>query len=638
MCGIVGSLKFSNSTEIIVEADLLKMRDSMTHRGPDSGGIWIADDGRVGLAHRRLSIIDLSEKASQPMSGMTSDIQIVFNGEIYNHTEIRRDLEKIGKYTWKTDHSDTEVIVHAYEEWGIDFIYKLRGMFAIAIWDNRIKALWLIRDRLGIKPLYYSINSDRIVFASEIKALLQDPQQKREINERSFYDYLSFLSVPAPNTLFKGINKLASGCFLRIDEDGVIYEERYWDLLDHHEDLSGLSESQISDRLLGELRDSVQIHKASDVPVGVFLSGGIDSSTNAALLSECGERVKTFTVGYDGNYASYKNELEYARLVSNRVGAQYHETILNAQDLIDFLPKMVALQDEPIGDPVCIPVFYVSKLARENGVIVCQVGEGADELFWGYPSWKIALRMQLLSRLPFIQRLSRYLAFIFEKAGLDMDWRYEYIRRSGDGLPIFWGGAEVLTHKQKDALLSPRMRSIFKGASSWEAIIPIRTRFEEKSNGRQDSLKWMSYLDLNFRLPELLLMRVDKMSMGASVETRVPFLDHKFVQFSMSIPSSLKTQGGILKNILKKAVRGVIPNEVIDRKKQGFAAPITDWFSGELGELARLELREFCMATDLLDWPSVESLLNGKNSSRAWHLLNAALWWRLYIKPTADNK
>jgi asparagine synthase (glutamine-hydrolysing) len=292
---------------------------------------------------------------------------------------------------------------------------------------------------------------------------------------------------------------------------------------------------------------------------------------------------------------------------------------------------MVSLQDEPIADPVCVPVYYVSKLARDNGVIVCQVGEGADELFWGYPFWKKLISLQKLSDYPvplFIRKLFvKMMAFL----GLDKDWRFEYLRRSSAGLPIFWGGAESFTQAQKIRLLSPRMNMKCAGLTSWDAIKDIRSRFNNKSQTKAH-LDWMTYLDLNLRLPELLLMRVDKMSMGASLESRVPFLDHKFVELAMSIPSDLKMKNGTLKYILKKAVRFVIPDEIIDRKKQGFAAPIKEWFDESLGELAYLELKDFCLSTDLLEWSEVEKLLKSEKRSSAWPLLNVAKWWSLYIK------
>ena len=376
MCGIAGALVFKNGNFTVTEAYVNRMRDTMVHRGPDGAGTWVAADGRMGLGHRRLAIIDLSEAASQPMCNEDGTLWVAFNGEIYNHAEIRIELERMGRHKWKTHHSDTEVILHAFEEWGINCLERFRGMFAIALWDLKARELWLIRDRIGIKPLYYSIHHNRITFASEIKALLKDPEQKRAVNEEGFYHYLSFLTTPAPQTLFAGIKKLPGGTWLRVSEDGQIREQRYWDVLDHTSPFIDVSEDVIAEKILTELRTAVELRKVSDVPVGVFLSGGIDSSTNAALFSEGEDRpVKTFTIGYDDEYETYPNELQYARQMANEVRAEYHERLLSVSDLIDFLPKMVQLQDEPIADPVCVPVYYVSQLARENGVIVCQVGE-----------------------------------------------------------------------------------------------------------------------------------------------------------------------------------------------------------------------------------------------------------------------
>jgi len=631
MCGIVGTLVFTNSTFTITERYLTKMRDTMVHRGPDGGGIWIDEKGQVGLGHRRLSIIDLSEAAAQPMCNEDGTLWVTFNGEIYNHAEIRAELEQIGGHQWKTDHSDTEVILHAFEQWGIDCLHKFRGMFAIALWDTKERELWLIRDRIGIKPLYYSIHNGRITFASEIKALLQDPNQKRAVHEEAFYHYLSFLTTPAPQTLFDGIKKLPGGTWLRIREDGQIRENRYWDVLDYTTPLIGVSEEEIAEQLLAELRNAVKLRKVSDVPVGVFLSGGIDSSTNAALFSKGeGQPVKTFTIGYQGDYQTYQNETHYACRMAKFVGADYYERLLTIDDLIDFLPQMVHLQDEPIADPVCVPVYYVSKLARDNGVTVCQVGEGSDELFWGYPSWKILLQLQRYNALPFPQILKQFGLTGLRLFGKDQSLYYEFLRRGVANLPIFWGGAEAFTEAQKQRFLSPRLRKQFANLTSWEVLEPIRERFEQKA-WEKSHLNWMTYLDLNLRLPELLLMRVDKMSMGVSLEGRVPFLDHKFVELAMSIPESVKTKNGTLKYILKKAVRGLIPDELIDRKKQGFGVPIYEWFFDQLGEKTRKELDEFCDRTNFLDRDEVMRLIEQRHSSQVWYLLNFALWWKEYI-------
>jgi asparagine synthase (glutamine-hydrolysing) len=565
------------------------------------------------------------------MSNEDDTLWISFNGEIYNHAEIRNELEGVGGHRWKTDHSDTEVILHAFEQWGIDCLEKFRGMYAIGLWDGRKRELWLIRDRLGIKPLYYSIHHGRITFASEIKALLQDPDQKRAVNEEAFYHYLSFLTTPAPQTLFDGIRKLSCATWLRVKEDGRIQEHRYWDVWDHTIPLAGLPEEEIARKLLAELRTAVKLRKVSDVPVGVFLSGGIDSSTNAALFSEGeGRPVRTFTIGYAGEYESYKNEIHYARRMAREVGAEYHERLLTMDDLIDFLPKMVKLQDEPIADPVCVPVYYVSKLARDNGVIVCQVGEGADELFWGYLDWRTALTLQKCDDLPVPRVLKRAGLAALRFLGKEESVYYEWLRRGAEGIPVFWGGAEAFTEAQKRRLLSPRLREQFKGLTSWEVLRPIRQRYEDKAWERSP-LQWMSYLDLNLRLPELLLMRIDKMSMGVSLEGRVPFLDHKFVELAMSIPEAVKTRNGVTKYILKKAVRGIIPDELIDRRKQGFGVPVHEWFFGRLGDRARQELDAFLNATDYLDRTEVMSLIARKSGPSVWYLLNFALWWKEYI-------
>jgi asparagine synthase (glutamine-hydrolysing) len=630
MCGIAGIFNFENGGHV-KKSVLIAMRDTMVHRGPDGAGVWISPDGKVGLGHRRLSIIDLSTTAAQPMSNEDGSLWVVFNGEIYNHAEIRSELEKIGGHRWKTDHSDTEVILHAFEQWGIDCLHRFRGMFAIALLDAKKKELWLVRDRIGIKPLYYSVHSGRITFASEIKALLQDPEQKRAVHEEALYHYLSFLTTPAPQTLFDGIKKLSGGTFLRIRQDGQIFEHRYWDVWDHTTPLINVSEDEIAERLISELRVAVKLRKVSDVPVGVFLSGGIDSSTNTALFSEGeGGPVKTFTIGYEGEYKSYKNEVYYARKMAETVGAEYHELLLSIDDLMDFLPLMVHLQDEPIADPVCVPVYYVSKLARDNGVIVCQVGEGADELFWGYQSWKTWLKLQRWNDLPvprFIKNLS--LAGL-RLLGKEQKLYYEMLRRGCAGEPVFWSGAEAFTESEKKNLLSARLKKKFANLSSWEALKPIRQRFEQKA-WEKSHLSWMSYADLNLRLPELLLMRVDKMSMGVSLEGRVPFLDHKFVELAMSIPEAIKTKNDTSKYILKKAVRGIIPDEFIDRKKQGFGVPVYEWFFDKLGDRARLEIQDFCHKTDYLDKDEVEKIIENKYGPKVWYLLNFALWYKQWI-------
>ena len=632
MCGIAGVIAVSSGAQPVAQRAVVAMCDTMAHRGPDGTGTWVSPDARIGLGHRRLSIIDLSAAADQPMSDADGTIWITFNGEIYNHAELRVELEAAG-HRFRTDHSDTEVIVYAFKQWGIGCVDRFRGMFAFALWDSRSRELWLVRDRIGVKPLYWTKHDGTIRFASEIKALLVDPSVRREVNEGGLFHYLSFLTTPAPDTLFAGVHKLPGGTWIRIAADGSITERRYWDALERAEDLSGKSEAEISERILSELRTAVSLRKISDVPVGVFLSGGIDSSTNAALFSEGGGTVKTFSIGYDHDYGSYKNELSYARQVAELVGAEHHELRLNVDDLIDFLPRMIELQDEPIADPVCVPLYYVSKLARDNGVIVCQVGEGADELFCGYPNWKRALDLQKMSdAIPVPNALRKLALWALRMLGKGELQPYDWLERSASGKPIFWGGAEGFSHRGKMKILSPRLRERFAGRSSWEAIAPIRARFDAHSKGR-GRLDWMTYLDLNFRLPELLLMRVDKMSMGVSLEGRVPFLDHRFVEMAMGIPEAVKTRNGTLKYILKRAVRGLIPDEIIDRPKQGFGVPVHEWLLDKLGTRVDDAVENFLAHTDYLDPDATRALIRSRaGGPLPWYVLNLAMWWDRWIK------
>ncbi len=604
----------------------------MHHRGPDFGDNWVSADGLVGLAHRRLGIVDLSEAANQPMTNEDKSLWLVFNGEIYNHCDLRAELDALRPHVWSTDHSDAEVILHAFEQWGIECVERFRGMFAFALWDDRKRELWLVRDRIGIKPLYYSLHSDHVTFASEIKALLLDPSQRRAVDEEAFYHYLSFLTTPAPHTLFKGIKKVPGGTWIRIRESGKVTEHRYWDVLDHTESLVGVPEEELSDRLLFLLRDSVRLRKMSDVPVGVFLSGGIDSSTNVALFSE-GEvnPVKTFSIGYQEEHTSSPSELHYAKMMAAYSGTDHFEKQLGIDDLLGFLEQMVYFQDEPVADPVCVPVYYVAQLAREHGVKVCQVGEGADELFWGYPSWKTAIQLQALDRLPFLTPLKNLAGNGLGFVGKAHSRLAELFRRSSCQQPLFWGGAEGFTHAQKNRLLSSRLRKSFSALSSWDSLSPHWDRFSSHASDPHP-LNWMTYLDLQLRLPELLLMRVDKMTMGVSLEARVPFLDHELVEFALSIPPSLKTKNGELKYLLKKAIQGLIPDQLLHREKQGFGVPVEEWFLKALGTRAKLEIMTCVEETDLFEKNEVSRLLRVPNCVHVWTLLNFALWWKCFIK------
>lgn len=630
MCGIVGTLSLDPAGHRVTEAAIVAMRDTMAHRGPDGAGVWVDETGRIGLGHRRLSIIDLSPSAGQPMFNEDGSLAVVFNGEIYNHADIRCELESLGGHVWRTDHSDTEVILHAFEQWGMAAFDRFRGMFAVVLWDARKGRLLLVRDRIGIKPLYWTRNSDRFSFASEIKALNADPGQMRSIDRESLFHFLSFTTVPAPRTMFEGIFKLEAGCWLEIDSGGQIRQGRWWDAWQDVEPLVGMSEAELAERLMAELRVAVALRKVSDVPSGVFLSGGVDSSTNLVLFAE-GETqaAKAFSITYSGQ-SSVADEMGYARRVAAQVGAEHHIRTVTEDDLLGVVDKMVWLQDEPIADPVCVPVYLVAELARQNGVTVCHVGEGADELFSGYPHWGMIQRLDRANALPIPRRLKRLGYAALALAGRGDRAYAEYLRRAGQGLPIFWGSADAFFEPAKFRLMGADMRRQFAGRSSWEALAPIHADFQARA-WEKSALHWMTYLDLRLRLPELLLMRVDKMTMGTSIEARVPFLDHKVVSLALSMPSAAKTLGGVPKRILKTAVTGLLPDDVIHRRKQGFSVPVGDWVMSRLGARVRSELDAFISATGLLDSAEVESLFRSGDHTRLWVLFNLALWWRRHV-------
>ena len=371
-------------------------------------------------------------------------------------------------------------------------------MFAFGLWEARTRQLWLVRDRIGIKPLYYSIHHDRLTFASEIKALLDDPDQRRAVDEPRCFITCRSSRRPAPDALRRH-RKVPPATWIRVGADQTIVERRYWDVWDEQPAIAGAGEDEIAERVLAELRTAVSLRKVSDVPVGVFLSGGIDSSTNAALFSE-GEAnpIKTFSIGYADSYRTYENELVYARQMAAQVGADHHEYLIRVSDILEFLPRMVQLQDEPIGDPVCVPLYYVARLARENGVVVCQLGEGADELFIGYPSWIEALKRQHWNDWPVPNPFKRLGCAGLAALGYDRTVHLEWLRRGPRNEPLFLSGAEAFTHAEKRRLLSPRARRALGSLSSWDAVRPIRERFEANAPSRRISTGCR--IDLNLRL------------------------------------------------------------------------------------------------------------------------------------------
>lgn len=667
MCGIVGV--FSYGRQGIVTAEILdRMRNCMSHRGPDGADTWISPSRHVGLAHRRLSIVDLSSAANQPMSNEDGLVTITFNGEIYNHTVYRTELIGLG-HVFRTDHSDTEVLVHGYEQWGLrGLLDRITGDFAFGIYDGSEDAIYVARDRMGVKPLYFGCFDGEFVFASEIKTLLAHPKVLADIDPQAMVHYLSFLTTPAPMTMFKGIYKLPAGCWLRVAPDGTIQMHRYYMAAPGKgiapDATRGLSDTALEefyvDGIRTRLRDAVNRRMMADVPVGVFLSGGVDSTTNLALMSEYSAKpVETFTVGFKD--FTGLNELEYADIAARHFGSNHHQVLIDEADMIGYLDDLIHHQDEPLADWVCIPLYFLSKLAHDSGVTVVQVGEGSDEQFCGYSSYMGYQRLYNRYWTPFRTLLPKPLqhlaAGVARKAAdirPNLDVYADIVERAARDREHFWSGAMVFWNLTKDRLVNydalgsaaHHERMVEAGVldpaylapDSFNVVKSFLEPFDSQHPG-QDALTRMIHCEFRLRLPELLLMRVDKISMSVSLEARVPFLDHELVDFTFDIPEAWKTRNGTSKYLLKRAVEGLIPDELIYRRKMGFGAPMSDWLRGAFGERVEAEL----LASGLLkrgyfNTEFIKSMVSDHRSGRSdnslqiWTLYNLTAWYKYWVE------
>lgn len=666
MCGIAGIYSFRKEPGIDL-AVLRSMRDRLVHRGPDGAGEWISSDGRIVLAHRRLSIVDLSTQASQPMCNEDGAIWVVFNGEIYNHLDLRRELKQAG-HRFKTDHSDTETIIHGYEQWGDGVWSRLKGMFGVGLYDAKDFSLTLVRDRVGVKPVYFTSQKQLFIFASEIKAILAHPEIDRDVSLSAMYHYLSFMTTPAPLTMFQDIFKLPAGHILKISKTGEMRCQRYWDALPGKgikaEEVRGLSETALEDFFVKGIRArltrSVEKRMMSDVPIGVFLSGGIDSSTIVALMNSFMNRpVDSFTVGFKDHH--HLNELYFAENVARLYKTNHHVVMVDERDMSSYLDALIHTQDEPIADWVCIPLYFVSRLAREQGVKVVQVGEGADEQFCGYDSYLQSLSYyhgfwrRFRTLLPsFGQKAAASAAKALAPFGTRHAIRADTFDRAARDRELFWSGAYVFGEVQKKKLLHPPYTNRFTAAQalliqcgmlpepylspdSYEIIRSFRQSFPQVLRDK-DILNQMIYYEFKMRLPELLLMRVDKITMSVSLEARVPFLDHELVEFSMDIPMEWKIRRGQTKYLLKKAVQGLIPDEIISRPKMGFGAPMCQWMRGQFGR----QVESTLLSSRLLERGHfrrsfIKALLQRHQegiedtSVYLWTLFNLAAWYDYWI-------
>lgn len=619
MCGICG---FTGDKDQVV---LKKMTDTIVHRGPDDDGYYA--DGKINLGMRRLSIIDLST-GQQPIHNEDKNLWTVFNGEIYNFQELRKDLKAQG-HQFYTDHSDTEVIVHLYETYGLEFLHKINGMFALALWDKREEKLLLVRDRMGVKPLFYSLVNGKLIFGSEIKAILEHPDYKRQPNFEALYHYFTLKNIPAPLSAFQGVYSLLPGEML-IFSRGEIIKKKWWSI--NFQEKEDLDEAATQNRILELLDDATRLRMISDVPFGAYLSGGVDSSVIVALMARYSNQpIKTFTLGYEDELKNKEADIYYARKVSQTFRTEHHEYIMSWRELRDDIDKVISAFDQPFSGT--ISTFFLSKLIAKH-VKVALSGDAADELFGSYLSHRSAMPMYYFGRLYEKVKNNTLTAedkelfkpcdiqflndLYLKSAGEEARWRYHL---------------GVFTDEEKGSLLSARFHSELNGASSYAIF------FENfRLTSSKDPLNRILEMEWNTQLPDQVLAFVDFLSMAHSVEVRSPFLDYRLVELAATIPGHLKIRQGNVKDILKQTVSSLIPESITKRPKEGFVLPIFDWMVDKLKDYSTDVLSESRMRKHgLFNNNAVQRLTkdyyagNRPNAVKVWNLMMFQIWWEMYF-------
>ncbi|MGG2198586.1 asparagine synthase (glutamine-hydrolyzing) [Paenibacillus validus] len=612
MCGITGVMYFEDREP---SPELLKsMTDCIVHRGPDDIGFW--SDNRIGLGFRRLSIIDLKE-GHQPLANEDDTVWIAFNGEIYNYKYLRDSLQSKG-HQFKT-HTDTEVIVHLYEEYGEACVEKLRGMFGFVIWDRRKRLLFGARDHFGIKPFYYYHDGSRFLFGSEIKSLLAAGVE-RSIHRESLLNYLTFQYVPEPDTMFDGIRKLPPGHTVTVTYDGQMSIRQYWDPMLAPEERSF---EDCVEQIRSTLQDSVIHHMQSDVERGCFLSSGIDSTAIATLMRSI-EPIRTFSVGFEGA----NNETVIARQTANAIDTEHYDKIITEADYFATLPKAVWHQDEPVADPSAIALYHVAQLAREHVTVVLS-GEGADELFGGYRIYNEPNSLAPIERLPHgVKRLLHALARVLPEG---FKGRNYLLRGTTPLEQRFLGNAKIFTEEMKADIV----RTDRELLRSYRNPLEVAKVFYDRSK-HLDPVSRMQYIDMNLWLPGDILMKADKMTMAHSLELRVPFLDVELYEVARRIPAKYRIAQGTTKYVFRKAMEGIIPDFILNRPKLGFPVPMRDWMKGPRGQQI-VEQIEGSGIEEYIRLDTVRSMLNAHRSGqgdyarRIWTIYMFALWHTTYI-------
>ncbi|MCX6291609.1 MAG: asparagine synthase (glutamine-hydrolyzing) [Bacteroidetes bacterium] len=632
MCGINGFFNFSQ-THIDGGADLItKMNNRIRYRGPDDSGSW--NNGQdVFFGHLRLSIIDLSPTGHQPMVARNGNV-IVFNGEIYNYKEIKERFFR--DYQFDST-GDTEVLLLLYEKFGEDCLQYLNGMFAFAIWNPQKKELFLARDRAGKKPLYYSLQNGVFAFSSELKAILELPWIKKELDEKALYHFLTYSYLPPPLTMFRNIFKFHPAHHMTVNSNGIKNYASYWDV--SYSDLGSKSEDELKELIFSGLKKAVDYRMVSDVPVGAFLSGGVDSSAIVALMSsQASYPVKTYSIGFK-DQPEY-DELKFAGQVAKQFGTDHYEKIISQDDIIGFLPKVVDLFDEPMADATCVPIYFISQKARENGTIVVLTGDGSDELFGGYRNWLKYLKLypNYYSYLKLPRPLRKIISSVYEKFD-NTSPVYEILFRAASNQEFFWGGANSFKESTKRKFISEKFIGLAGELNSYEVISEYKSLFEKNKKGRSDfsDIDWMCYIGYKFIIPNYYMYRADHLGMAHSIEIRTPFLDYEFTNLAMSVPGKYKVRNGEPKYILKKSLEGILSQDILYRKKRGFNVPLRKWAGDIMIDYVEKNLDRFCERSELFNESELRTLItrlkkgDENTTNQLWTIYFLMSWFDKWI-------
>jgi asparagine synthase (glutamine-hydrolysing) len=630
MCGINGFFNFSGAQLGDGIQHLAEMNDCISHRGPDDKGTW-REKETVFLGHQRLSIIDLSPTGHQPMVARNGNV-IVFNGEIYNYKEIKERFFKDHQFS---SASDTEVLLLLYEKFGEDCLQHLNGMFAFAIWNPQKQELFLARDRAGKKPLYYTMQNGVFTFSSELKALFKLPWITKQLDETALYHFLTYNLLPPPLSMFKNIFKFHPAHKMTVNMDGIKNYSSYWEV--SYADLSHSSEQELMEIVYNGLKKSVDYRMVSDVPVGAFLSGGVDSSAIVAMMSERAKYpVKTYSIGFKGQ-PDY-DELKFAEKIAKQFSTDHYEKIVSPKDIIDFLPKVVDVFDEPLADATCIPLYFISQLAREKGTIVVLTGDGSDELFAGYRNWLRYLELypkyHAYMKLP--NPLKKIVSSIYENFDSTSPL-YEILFRAAHNQEFFWGGAKSFKESTKRTFLSKDFTDRIGNINSHEVIREYKNMFEKAKKGQNhfSEIDWMCFLGYKFMIPNYYMYRADHLGMAHSIEIRNPFLDYEFTNMALSIPGKYKVKNCEPKYILKKSLEKTLSPEILYRKKRGFNVPLKEWAGEIMVDYVESNLKNFCSTYDQFNYEGLKPRIA---DFRKGNLNTTNNLWTIYFLMNWFNK